>query len=320
MTTAAEIAGAYSYCEALTRAQAANFFYGIRLLPRERRRAMCAVYAFARRIDDIGDGELDAAEKLRLLDEEVRALAAIAPAGAGAGAGGREDPVMIALADAQRWFPLPADALAELIEGVRMDVMGATYEGFDELVVYCRRVAGTIGRLCLAIFGLRAGVGGDGADAEALADDLGVALQLTNILRDVREDAQNGRVYLPAQDLRRFGVDVGEEPAAAVLAALDDERRSEELSALVRFEAARAGEWFDRGMTLTGMLDRRSAACVLAMAGIYRRLLQRIEQRPEEAVRRRVSLPTREKAWVAAWALLPLPRTGTMRGRCGAGA
>jgi 15-cis-phytoene synthase len=309
VTTAAETTRAYSHCEALTRAQAANFFYGIRLLPRERRRAMCAVYAFARRVDDIGDGELDAAEKLRRLDEQARALAAIAPGGVG----GREDPVMVALADAQRWFPLPAQALAELIEGVRMDVTGATYESFDELVLYCRRVAGTIGRLCLAIFGLREGAGGDGANAEDLADDLGVALQLTNILRDVREDAQNGRVYLPAQDLRRFGVDVEAEPAAAVLVALGDERRAEELSALVRFEAARAREWFDRGITLTGMLDRRSAACVLAMAGIYRRLLQRIEQHPEEALRRRMSLPAREKAWVAARALLRL------RGRFGAG-
>jgi phytoene synthase len=303
VTTAAEVARAYSHCEAVTRAQAANFFYGIRLLPRERRRAMCAVYAFARRVDDIGDGELDVAEKLRRLDEQVRALAAVAP-GAGAGGGGREDPVMVALADAQRWFPLPAQALVELIEGVRMDVTGATYEDFDELVVYCRRVAGTIGRLCLAIFGLREGAGGDGANAEALADDLGVALQLTNILRDVREDAQNGRVYLPAQDLRRFGVIVQDDPAAAVLAALGDERRAEELSALVRFEAARAREWFDRGIALTGMLDRRSAACVLAMAGIYRRLLQRIEQHPEEALRRRMSLPAREKAWVAVRGLL----------------
>jgi phytoene synthase len=296
VSTAVQVAEAYRYCEAITRAQAANFFYGIRLLPGERRRAMCGVYAFARRIDDIGDGTLDPEEKLRSLDEQARAIAAIDTPPA-------EDLVMVALADAQQRFPLPSDALRELIEGVRMDVTGTTYESFDELVVYCRRVAGGIGRLCLAIFGLRADARGEAAraHAERLADELGVALQLTNILRDVREDAENGRVYLPAEDLRRFGVDLS---VGSSRGPLNDARQFECLSALVRFECERAREWFDRGLALTRMLDRRSAACVLAMAGIYRRLLERIEERPEEVVRRRMSLPAREKAWVAARALL----------------
>jgi phytoene synthase len=296
MSTAAEIEDAYRHCEAVTRAQAANFFYGIRLLPGERRRAMCAVYAFARRVDDIGDGTLPEEEKLRRLDGEALAIAALdGPTGA--------DRVMVALADAQRRFPLPRDALTELIEGVRMDVAGATYESFDELVVYCRRVAGGIGRLCLAIFGLRGDAGGGAAhtDAERLADELGVALQLTNILRDVREDAENGRVYVPGEDLRRFGV-------ALILGSPDgplgDAAQLQRLCALVRFECARARDWFDRGIALTGMLDRRSAACVLAMAGIYRRLLERIEEHPEEVARRRMSLPAREKAWVAVRGML----------------
>ncbi len=189
-----------------------------------------------------------------------------------------------------------------------MDVTGATYEDFDDLVVYCRRVAGGIGRLCLAIFGMRDHTQANAARAQRLADDLGVALQLTNILRDLREDAANGRVYLPAEDLRRLGVLPpydGDEPAApALLAALDDDARTEQLVALVRFECDRAREWFDRGLTLIELLDRRSAACVLAMAGIYRRLLDRIEAHPQEAARRRISLPAREKAWVAARGLL----------------
>jgi 15-cis-phytoene synthase len=347
MSATTELAEAYAHCEAVTRAQAANFFYGIRLLPRERRRAMSAVYAFARRVDDIGDGSLPREQKLAALEGEARALAAITPAGDGALAGGasalgvaaqdahavpdRNDLVMLALADTQRRFALPADALGELIEGVRMDVEGTAYEGFEELVVYCRRVAGGIGRLCLAIFGLREDAAADGASAERLADDLGVALQLTNILRDVREDAENGRVYLPAVDLRRFGVIAaehhagddhsGEDQAASsaaadVLGALarasagavetgtgenDDLRR---LSALVRFECERAAQWFDDGLALTELLDRRSAACVLAMAGIYRRLLERIDAHPDEAVRRRMSLPAHEKAWVAARGML----------------
>lgn len=302
MTVAAsiDVGEAYRRCEALTRAKAANFYYGIRLLPGERRRAMCAVYAFARRIDDIGDGALSAAEKLQGLEAQAVALAGEPGA----------DAVMAALADARRRFPLPQDALEELIEGVRMDVTGTAYETFEELVVYCRRVAGGIGRLCLAIFGLRRGGGVDVAQAQRLADELGVALQLTNILRDVREDAESGRVYLPAEDLRRFGLlRAGEGEPAAVLAALDAAAspRSPQAAALVRlvrFEAARAREWFDRGIALTHMLDRRSAACVLAMAGIYRRLLARIEADPQALARHRVSLPAHEKAWVAARGML----------------
>ncbi len=328
---AAEVNAAYRHCEAVTRAQAANFFFGIRLLSGERRRAMCVVYAFARRIDDIGDGPLGHAEKLRRLDGEAHALAALEGDGAGTIAGG--DAVMVALADAQRWFPLPVDALGELIEGVRMDVMGVTYESFDDLVVYCRRVAGAIGRLCLAIFGLHGDLGAELGDAEALADDLGVALQLTNILRDVHEDAEIGRVYLPAAELRQFGLAaedlLGAARSLSPLGAGTDAASSPDgeqlarLSALVRFEAERAREWFDRGIALAAMLDRRSAACVLAMAGIYRRLLERIDAQPEEAMRRRMSLPTHEKALLAARCMLPLPLPlplplrGRCRGRCG---
>jgi phytoene synthase len=315
---------AYERCEAVTRAEAANFFYGIRLLPRERRRAICAVYAFARRVDDIGDGTLAREEKLRRLDAQAAALAAAERGSAEAGA----DAVMVALADAYRHFPLPPGALGELIEGVRMDVAGVTYEAFEDLVLYCRRVAGAIGRVCLAIFGLRAGVSVDRAQAEALADELGVAMQLTNILRDVREDAENGRVYLPAEDLRRFGLLApGQEGgAAAHLAALArdplgagpaGEGAAGAMSELVRFEAARARRWFARGIALTRLLDRRSAASVLAMAGIYSRLLDRIEADPERAVRKRMSLPAREKAWVALRGILG---GGVVRGGAAEGA
>ncbi len=309
---------AYLRCEQITRYEAANFYYGIRLLTRERRRAMCAAYAFARRVDDIGDGELADAEKLRLLDEAAAQLGEVeATGGPPPGSG---DPVMVALADAHRRFSLPPGALGELIEGVRMDVQGVRYESFEDLVLYCRRVAGAIGRVCLAIFGARAQASGGGgeldrAHAEALADDLGVALQLTNILRDVREDAHNGRVYLPGEDLRRFGVlpasvagdvrgavagrstagtDVAGSDAAELLAA-----EPGALEALVRFEAERAQEWFDRGLRLTPLLDRRSAACVAAMAGIYHRLLERIEADPARVLRERTSLSTGEKLWVA---------------------
>jgi phytoene synthase len=295
---------AYDRCEAITRAQAANFYYGIRLLARERRRAMCAAYAFARRIDDIGDGELAHAEKLRALERSAEQLAELERSGAAPG----EDPVLVALADAHRRFSLPSGAMGELIEGVRMDVDGVSYESFEELVLYCRRVAGAIGRICLAIFAKRGGGGhGPGAELgqaqiEALADDLGVALQLTNILRDVREDAENGRIYLPAEDLRRFGVELGEDRGmaqrASRLAALAA-AQAEPLSELMRFEAERAQQWFDRGLLLVPQLDRRSGACVSAMAGIYHRLLARIEADPPAALSSRTSLSTPEKLLVA---------------------
>ena len=291
----AALAQAYRLCESITRERAGNFYYGIRLLPAERRRAMCAVYAFARRIDDIGDGELPAERKLELLAEAEASLAPLLDAIGNAPADA--EPILLALLDVRERFAIEPRALAELIAGVRADVRGTTYEDFGELVGYCRLVAGTIGRLCLAIF--TDGAGTDEASV-SLADDLGVALQLTNILRDVREDAEAGRVYLPA-DLRRFEL----EDLAGTLARLQsDSAAAERLSALVRFEAQRAQEWFERGMRLVPLLDRRSAACVLAMAGIYRRLLRRIADEPQRVLRERVSLPAPEKAWVAARAVV----------------
>ena len=274
-------------CEQITRAQAANFYYGIRLLPRDKRWAMSAVYAFARRVDDIGDdGTLTPEAQLQALAAERAMLASLrenrpAPAG---------DPVRIALDWACRLYRLPVEALEFLIEGVELDVRGGassvTYETFDELVEYCRRVAGAIGRLCVAIFA-------DGQvsdEVDGLADDLGIAMQLTNIIRDIREDREMGRVYLPAEDLRQFGCP---DPLAATDACTQ----------LISFEAGRAAQWFDRGLGLTDHLDQRSAACVLAMTGIYRELLTRIADNPVQVLRHRVSLAPWEKAWVAARSL-----------------
>ena len=268
---------AYRICERIVRDAAANFSYGIRLLPPDKRRAMSAVYAFARRVDDIGDGALSPERKLSDLAVIRGSLAD----------GDRADPVMVALADAGARFGLPADALEDLLEGVERDVRGARFERYDELIVYCRAVAGSIGRLCVAVFGAPAM-----PRAMRLGDDLGVAMQLTNILRDVREDAERGRAYLPAEDLRRFGC--GDDLASAPPTSA---------SALLRFEAERTREWFDRGLQLVPMLDARSSACVRAMTGIYCRILDQIERDPQEVLRRRVALPAWEKAWVAARSL-----------------
>jgi phytoene synthase len=179
--------------------------------------------------------------------------------------------------------------------------------------------------LCLAIFDARA----QSATVQELADDLGIALQLTNILRDVREDAENGRVYLPREDLSRFGLIAPEERRAQqVLATLrhalgvpgagpNGASGHGALAPLMRFEAERARQWFDRGIVLAGLLDRRSAACVLAMAGIYERLLERIAAQPEQAIARRVALAPWEKAWVAAGSMLA-PDVRARRLRAGA--
>jgi phytoene synthase len=268
---------AYRFCEDATRGAAANFFYGIRLLPGPKRRAMCAAYAFARRVDDVGDGALPAEEKLAELERIRESLSRPSP----------DDPVMVALADAQRRLPIPSAALRDLVDGVEMDVAETRYETFDELVVYCRAVAGSVGRICLAIFG-----SSDMETGMRLADDLGVAMQITNVLRDVREDYERGRVYLPAEDLRRFGC--GEHLASAPPDAA---------AALIRFEAARGRQWFSRGLQLLPLLDARSKACVLSMTGIYRRILRQIDEEPEQVLSQRVSLPAWEKAWVAARSL-----------------
>lgn len=271
---------AVRHCQRVTRVRARNFWYGIRLLPPAKREALAAVYAMARRVDDVGDGDLPAEAKLAALDRIEASLSRVDPTSS--------DPVLAALGLAVRRFPLPLEAFRELVEGVRMDVRGTQYGTFEELLVYCRRVAGTIGRLSLAVFGA-----GRMEEAEPLADDLGVAMQLTNILRDVREDLGRGRVYLPWEDLARFGC------TRETLA----DGRSPALRALVRFEAQRARSWFRRGLQLLPRLDRRSAACAGTMAGIYLRLLGRVEARPEEVFARRVSLPGWEKAWVAGRAL-----------------
>lgn len=285
MTTTTGIDAAYRHCEQVTRTEAANFSYGIRLLPPAKRRALSAVYATARRIDDIGDGPLPPEDKLDRLAQTREALHRL-PGDSGG------DPVLAALGHAASRMPLPLAAFDELIDGCTADVTGRRYDSFEELVWYCRCVAGSIGRLSLGVFGAT-----DRRRAEPLADALGVALQLTNILRDLVEDRAAGRIYLPADDLNRFGCSLRMSDAGFA-------DPPERLAGLVRFEAIRAAGWYDRGLRLLPLLDRRSAACTAAMAGIYRRLLARIAADPLAVTRGRVSLPGREKAWVAARALV----------------
>jgi 15-cis-phytoene synthase len=290
----AAVALAYRHCEHITRSRARNFYYGIRLLPPAKRAAMCALYAMARRIDDVGDGPGPAnpgpgEDRLATLEAVRASIALLAAAGPGneLAAAPPGDPLLIALADAAARYGLPLGAFDELVEGTGWDLSGRRYDTIEELVEYCRRVAGTIGRLSLAVYGTD-----DYEAAAPLADALGVALQLTNILRDLLEDRDvMGRVYLPREDRERFGVG----PAL--------EGREEDLMALICYETGRAARWYDEGLHLLPLLDRRSRACTAAMAGIYHRLLARIRAHPERVLSERVCLSAPQKLGVAAVSL-----------------
>jgi 15-cis-phytoene synthase len=271
------VALAYEHCRRIARESGSSFYSGMRLLPPDRRGAMFAVYALARRIDDLADGDLEPAAKLAELELTREALGRSEES---------DDPVLVAIADAAGRFPIPLDAFGDLVDGAELDARGAAYETFADLERYCRCVAGSIGRLSLGVF--------DCSDREAgsrLADDLGVALQIGNVLRDVGEDAANGRVYLPREDLERFGCEardgVFEGP----------------LELVVAFEAERGLGWLRDGLALIPLIDRRSASCVLAMAGKYRRLLERIAADPTVVLRERLSLRPWEKGLVLARSL-----------------
>jgi phytoene synthase len=278
------VSGAFEVCESITRTQARNFYYGIRLLRPDKRVALCAVYALARRIDDIGDGDLPRGDKLAALAGVRCSLADLDHPG--------DDPVLTAVADLATRLPLPMGAFDELVGGVEMDVRGRRYADFDELVGYCRCVAGAVGRLCLAVFGSR-----PDPRAPEYADALGIALQQINILRDIREDFGNGRVYLPQQDLDRFGVQLALDNHGDLV---DSGGR---LTALIRHSAERAHQWYEHGQRLIPLLDRRSAACCTAMSGIYLRLLERIAGQPSLVFDRRLALSGWRKAEVAMRAL-----------------
>jgi phytoene synthase len=285
---------AYAKCERIVGAEARNFSYGIRLLPRPKRQALSAVYAFARRVDDIGDGDLPA-------DEKAAALGLVRKQAESPGEY-PGDPVLVALADAAKRYPLDLSAFGELVDGCEMDQRGTVYHTWDDVAVYCRNVAGSIGRLSLGVFDPPA-LRDEPAALGALADQLGLALQLTNILRDVREDLSNGRIYLPQEDLDAHGVILKLDPQG------DVDPQQGRVVALIKFEAERAERLYAQGLRLLPYLDRRSRACCGALSGIYHALLRRIAAQPEAVLTSRVSVPTPQKLSVALGALLlPAPR------------
>jgi 15-cis-phytoene synthase len=242
---------AYAEVERLTRREARNFAYGIMVLPRPKRQAIAAIYAFARRVDDIADGEIADDDKRARLEALRGALDSAE----------RNDPMLVALADARSRYAIPERPLHDLIDGGLQDTKQNRYADFDELHGYCRRVAGAVGVVCLAVYG---------SDEVERAETLGVALQLINIIRDVREDWELGRVYLPQDELSAYGVSEEDIAGARVTA---------EWRALMAFQASRARAYLDEGLRLLDSLDARSALCVSTFAGLYRATLERVEAR-----------------------------------------
>jgi len=240
---------AYAEVVRVTRARAKNFAYGIMVLPRPKRYAIAAVYAFAREVDDVADGPLPLDEKRTRLEALRAALDDTDP----------QEAMLVALADARARYGIPRDALAALVDGGLQDTVQTRYADFDDLRGYCEKVAGAVGVACVAVYG------SDDADR---ARTLGVALQLINILRDVREDWELDRVYLPQDELARFGVSETD---------IAQGRTTPEWRALMTFEAARARTHMDEGLQLLDSLDGRSALCVSTFAGLYRATLDRIE-------------------------------------------
>lgn len=271
---------AYAYCQGVTRRSSSNFYYAFRLLTPERRAALYAVYAFCRFIDDIADDQNrhHPAALLARWREELELVYGGAPT----------HPVSYALADAVRRFRLPQAYFLDLIRGVEMDLTQRRYATFDELYRYCYGVASTVGLLCIEIFGYQR------RSARDYAVDLGIAFQLTNILRDVLEDARRGRIYLPLEDLRRF--DCAE-------AELLTGRYSPRVGALMAFECGRARAYYLRARGALAPEDRASLAAAEAMRSIYERLLDRIEARHFDVFGPKVTLPRYEKVTLAlaAW-------------------
>lgn len=295
--TQSQLVVAYAVCRGIARKSAKNFYYAFLVVPTPKRQALCAVYAFMRRCDDITDDTTsplhERQQKLAMwLDSLHRAVSGMPT----------DEPVLLALTDAQRRYNIPLELLDQLAQGTGMDVdledqliceqteptVTVFYQNFEDLRLYCYRVASVVGLVCIRIFGYR-----DPA-AEPLAERCGLAFQLTNIIRDVKEDAQMGRVYLPEEDLRKFGVFPLE------LRAATDGTKFRSLLAL---EAERARDCYQAGEKLIPLVDEDSQPALWALITIYRRLLEKIALSKYEVFREKITLSPFEKITVLMKAL-----------------
>jgi len=282
---------AYSVCRGITRTAAKNFYYAFLVLPRRKREALCAVYAFMRRCDDLADDPtLSLADRRQKLETWLDALHRAQQGQP------TDDPILLALTDAQRRYHVPAGLLDELAHGTAMDVVdastslegapsGATalavqYKTFEDLRGYCYRVASVVGLVCIHVFGYK------NPEAEPLAETCGLAFQLTNIIRDVKEDAAQGRVYLPEEDLAKFGLS-----SVDILSTPDPAR----LRPVLALEADRAREFYRAGDDLIPFVSEDSQPALWVLITIYRRLLEKIAEKQYDVFTAKVSLSTSEK-------------------------
>ena len=284
---ATELDQAYDHCQRIAKEHARNFYYAFKTLPADKRRAIYATYAFCRLCDDIADEEMPLEEKnrqfaatRRLLDEGMR--------------GNNDDPVFAALEDAANAFGIPKKYFEEIIEGVEMDLTKTRFANFEELREYCYKVASIVGLVCIEVFGYK------DARAKEYAIDLGLAMQITNILRDVKEDAGRDRIYLPLDEIERFGYSVEELMAGVV---------NEPFRRLMAHQAQRARAYFKSGKRLLPLIDQDSRACPAVLHGVYSALLGRIEASGYEVFERRIRVSTPKKLMITAmlWAGSQMP-------------
>ena len=284
---------AYDHCRRVTREAAGNFYYAFVTLPRKRRRAMYAAYAYCRLCDDLADDDLP-------IEQKREQLAAVETRLLRAKDGNADGPVFEALAHAVQEYGIPWEDLTEIARGVEMDLTVSRYDTFEELSTYCYRVASVVGLVCIQICGYK------DMRAREYAIDLGMAMQLTNILRDIREDGELGRIYLPREDLERFGYSEEE----LLRREMNDRFRS-----LMEFEVARARQYFARGKRLLKLLPVRTRAFPAVLGGLYGGVLNRIEDRQYNVFDSRVSLPTKVKIalavrlWIQSY--VPMERVAT---------
>ena len=290
---ATELELAYSHCQRVTRENARNFYYTFRPMPYEKRRAMYAVYAYCRLCDDIADGELPLDEKYRGFEGVRRNLQAREPSGEYA-------PMYRALHDTARRFDIPYRHFEEILEGVEMDMVKSRFADFDELREYCYKVASVVGLVCIRIFGYTA------PEAEEYAVDMGIALQLTNILRDVKEDAERDRIYIPQDEMASFGYTEPELKGGAL---------TDGFRALMAHQTERARRYYGSSRRLFPLISPDARACPELMHATYGGILERIEQSGYNVFERRIGLSRGEKLLLLArlgmkglLSALPLPR------------
>jgi phytoene synthase len=277
-----DLLASYRSAEAVARKKARNFYYSFVVLPQDKRRAFCAVYAFMRYCDDISDGNDSNETKRRLLEDwRIQLNEAYSD-------GPCNNSILPAFRESVRNFSIPAQYFHWIIDGAEMDLSTVQYETFDDLYKYCFHVASAVGFVCLQIFGFK------DERAREYAEKCGIAFQLTNILRDVKEDAAMGRIYLPAEDLEKFHYTAGDLRNGIV----DDRFRK-----LMRFEVDRAKEYYSKARNLLPLVEKSSKPALWAMMEIYERLLDRIVQRRFDVFQKSIRLTGMEKISIALRAL-----------------